>query len=124
MRIAPAIQKRRHLSAVEKARVVLRQGGRCACGCREKLNVGQIEFDHRIGLAFGGTNDLENFDALVKRHHRRKSNDENRTRAKCDRLRAKHTGQWLSARDRELARIMERTKTVEPRRPRPAGPAA
>lgn len=105
-------EKRRYLSPAEKARVVLRQGGRCACGCREKLEPGQIEFDHRLALQFGGTNSLDNFEALIKRHHKKKSNDENTKRAKADRLRLKHSGQWLNAKDKVLARILGKTKQI------------
>lgn len=109
---SPALttEKRRSLSPSEKARVIDRQRGKCACGCREDLIPGQIDFDHRLSLQFGGTNDIENFDALIRRHHRQKSNDENTRRAKADRMRAKDQGVWLNAKDRELARIMSRTR--------------
>ena len=104
--------KRRYLSASERARVLARQGNKCACGCGEDLVVGQIEFDHKLALQFGGTNALENFEALIKRHHKIKSNGENTARAKADRIKAKHSGQWLSAKDRELASILSRTKQI------------
>lgn len=105
-------EKRRYLSASEKARVIDRQGGKCACGCGDMLVIGQIEFDHRIGLSFGGSNALSNFEALIKKHHKKKSNDENTRRAKADRCRAKNEGTHLNAKDRELAKIMSRTKQI------------
>lgn len=104
--------KRRYLSPQEKARVIDRQGGICACGCREPLVVGQIDFDHELDLQFGGTNDLSNFVALIRRHHKKKSDAANTVRAKCDRVQAKHSGTWLNAKDRELARIMSKTKQI------------
>jgi 5-methylcytosine-specific restriction endonuclease McrA len=106
--------KRRSLSTNEKARVIDRQRNRCACGCGERLVVGQIDFDHRLALQFGGTNDIENFDALIRKHHRAKSDRENTDRAKADRLRAKANGTWLNAKDRELAKIQSRTKQLAP----------
>lgn len=104
--------KRRYLSPSEKSRVIDRQNSKCACGCRGELVVGQIDFDHSVALQFGGTNDLSNFVALIRKHHRAKSNDENTARAKCDRLKLKHSGQWLNAKDRELASLRSRTKQI------------
>lgn len=104
--------KRRRLSLSEKARVIARQNNTCACGCREALVVGQIDFDHELDLQFGGTNDLSNFVALIRRHHKKKSNAHNTLRAKADRVRAKHEGTHLNARDRELQRILARTKQI------------
>lgn len=106
--------KRRYLNPSEKARVLSRQRDICACGCRGGLVVGQIEFDHIVDLQFGGTNDLSNFCALIKKHHKIKSNAANTARAKCDRMKAKHEGKFLNARDRELASIRARTKQLSP----------
>lgn len=103
---------RRRLSPSEKARVIARQENRCACGCKETLIVGQIDFDHVRPLAIGGTNDLSNFVALARRHHIAKSAQETRERAKADRIKAKHEGTHLNARDRELQRILARTKQI------------
>ncbi len=104
--------KRRYLSASEKARVLSRQRDICACGCRGVLVVGHIEFDHIVDLQFGGTNDLSNFCALIKKHHKIKSNAANTIRAKCDRIAAKHSGRWLNAKDRALAQIRDRIKQI------------
>lgn len=106
--------KRRYLSASEKSRLLDRQRNICACGCGETLVIGHIEFDHRVALQFGGTNDLSNFVALITKHHLKKSSAENTIRAKCDRLKLKHSGQWLNAKDRELASIRARTKQLRP----------
>lgn len=106
--------KRRYLSASEKARVMARQLDICACGCLELLVVGQIDFDHVLDLQFGGTNDLSNFCALIRKHHLAKSSANNTLRAKADRAGAKHRGEWLNAKDRELASIRSRTKQLTP----------
>lgn len=110
--LKPETEKRRYLSANEKATVIARQNGRCACGCREQLVPGQIDFDHRKPLQFGGTNDIGNFDALIRKHHRAKSDEDNTRRAKADRQRAKNNGSWLNAKDRALAQILSRTKQL------------
>ncbi len=106
------IQKRRYLSAKEKAEVVERQNRRCGCGCGDPLEAGQIDFDHRIDLAFGGSNDIDNFVALIRKHHLAKSASQNTVRAKCDRMKAKNEGRWLNAKDRALARMLDRTKQL------------
>ncbi len=106
------IQKRRSLSPSDKARVIDRQRGVCACGCGEQLVPGQIDFDHDKPLWAGGSNDLKNFNALVRKHHKVKSNDDNSRRAKADRMKAKNDGTWLNAKDRMLASIMSRTKQL------------
>lgn len=92
------------------AGIVLRQHGRCACGCGEKLQPGKIHYDHIIPLSMGGKDESENLQALILKHHAVKTSKEATIRAKCDRIRAKHTGQRLSARDREIARIIERAQ--------------
>lgn len=109
--------KRRYLSAREKAIVIERQKGKCDCGCKEELKLGAIDYDHRLALQFGGTNSLDNFVALVRKHHRAKSDKENTVRAKMDRIKAKHTGTYLNATDREIAKIQERTRYLTPHKP-------
>jgi 5-methylcytosine-specific restriction protein A len=104
------MEKRKYLNGSEKAQVIDRQRGLCACGCGEKLELGLIDFDHELALQFGGSNRLSNFVALIRKHHRAKSNDENTKRAKCDRQRAKFFNPRLSSSDRDAARIIERTK--------------
>lgn len=106
------MNKRRYLSPSEKSRVIDRQRGKCYCPCKGELVVGQIDFDHIVDLQFEGTNDLSNFCALIRKHHKIKSNAANTIRAKCDRIKAKHNGTWLNAKDRDLASIRNRTKQI------------
>ena len=90
------------------AAIVLRQQGRCACPCGEKLQPGRIQYDHIIPLSMGGKDEPENLQALVTKHHAAKTSKEATIRAKCDRAGAKHRGEWLNRRDREVQRIIER----------------
>jgi len=106
------MNKRRYLSAGEKSRLLDRQHGKCACGCGEPLVIGKIDYDHILDRQFGGSEDLSNFCALIRKHHRKKTDANTTIRAKCDRQRAKHEGKWLNARDRELASIRSRTKQI------------
>lgn len=100
--------KRRKFPPHVYAGIVLRQRGRCAC-CPEKLQPGKIHYDHIIPLSMGGKDAPENLQALILKHHAVKTSKEATIRAKCDRIRAKHTGQRLNARDREISRILERS---------------
>lgn len=100
--------KRKYLSVPQKALVVKRQKGKCGCGCGEDFtDPRDIEFDHRLPLHLGGTNDLDNFVALKKRHHLQKTKREAFERAKADRIRNNDLAhkKKLSAKDRELARM-------------------
>ena len=80
------IPKRRYLSPNEKVSVRIRQKDMCACGCREPLDDG-VQYDHVLALHLGGTNDLDNFQALKPKHHAAKSTRELKNRAKVVRIR-------------------------------------
>lgn len=77
-----------------KARIILRQGGICACGCGQKLGVAAepIEFDHEVALILGGPNDEDNLRALRKPCHRSKTALDVAQKATEARKRAKHLG--------------------------------
>ena len=57
-----AIEPRRPLTRRETIELAVRQGGRCGCGCGDKLDALRegVTDEHRIPLAMGGTNDLSN----------------------------------------------------------------
>jgi len=62
---------RNHLSASKRKRILLRGKGRCVkCGSRENL-----EIDHVVPLARGGSNRLENLQLLCQDCNRRKGVD-------------------------------------------------
>jgi 5-methylcytosine-specific restriction endonuclease McrA len=62
-------QRRRSLSEAEKEEVLRRQPNCAACG--EPLD--EDEFDHIVPLAQGGSQDLQNFQALHVSCHAEKS---------------------------------------------------
>lgn len=103
-------EKRRYLSAGEKVAVISRQKFRCACGCRQKLDVDglSIEFDHALPIWLGGTNDLENFRALIKKHHLKKTKKEAKARAKIKRIKESGglTRKKPSAKDKAIAKAL------------------
>lgn len=59
---AVTIHKRKPLTRAQFGQLMIDQGGRCGCGCGEKLQpmTERVIDEHRIPLAIGGTNDLEN----------------------------------------------------------------
>lgn len=69
------------------AEIVLRQGGRCACGCREKFVAGEpIQFDHELPLDLEGADRPDNLRALKPKHHLLKTTKEAKARAKVKRI--------------------------------------
>jgi Lhr-like helicase len=112
--------KRRYLSPKEQATVIERQGRRCACDCGELLEAGDTKFDHDIPLwtgedtpeDFKRLNDIDNFRALKNRHHLAKTNTEAAQRAKEKRVRDRHQGKHMNARQRALAKILNRDKQL------------
>lgn len=100
---------RSSLSPRQKAEVIRRQEGICACGCGEPIGTDprDIQFDHRLELWEGGTNDLDNMAALIRKHHLVKTKRKTAERAKVKRIESRGGRRKLSAGERELARILE-----------------
>ena len=59
----------------QKAQIVVNQKGKCNC-CGERLANKKIEYDHRKALGNGGTNAVENFQALCPSCHQDKTSHE------------------------------------------------
>lgn len=79
-------ERRKYLTPRAKAAVRFRQNDKCA-ECGKELS-DPIEFDHRLPLWAGGTNDLSNFDALCKKPcHQKRTSEAAPKRAKADRQR-------------------------------------
>ena len=67
--------------------ILLKQNGKCNCGCQEFIHkVEDINWDHILALHLGGKDEPENIQALLKGHHVLKSNKEASARAKVVRI--------------------------------------
>ena len=68
-----------------------------------------IQFDHAQELRFGGTNDLENFRALITKHHLEKTIEGHKQAAKMKRIEARDGLRLprMTARDKALAKVLE-----------------
>jgi len=107
------MKARRRFSPAIYASIIKRQGGKCACGCSEPLGTDPraIQYDHVLPLYLDGKDEPENLRALKTRHHLLKTVREHKARAKMNRI-ADRDGlklPKLSARDKALARMLERT---------------
>lgn len=94
-RPAVVIEPRRVLSRREVIELAVRQGGRCACPCGEKLNAltEGVTDEHRIPLAVGGTNDLQNRELWRTPCAKAKTAKKDQPAiAKCNRLIARENG--------------------------------
>lgn len=61
MKAPAAIEKRRPLNRRDFAHLMLEQNGICGCGCGVKMSAAEgIIDEHRVPLALGGTNAIEN----------------------------------------------------------------
>lgn len=56
----PKPEKRKPLSRVQFATLILAQEGRCGCGCGKKLQPDRIIDEHLVALDFLGGNALDN----------------------------------------------------------------
>lgn len=56
----PKPEKRKPLTRVQFATLILAQDGRCGCGCGKKLQADRIIDEHLVALDFLGSNELDN----------------------------------------------------------------
>lgn len=70
----------------------MRQKGRCA-KCAGRFALADLEFDHVLPLALGGSNDLANFEALCGECHKAKTRGDIRKIRKADRQGRAHRGE-------------------------------
>lgn len=84
-------EKRRKLRPDEALEIWLRQGGSCAL-CDWRLIFGAYEDDHRIALACGGSDYIDNHQFLCAPCHAKKTKFDTRLAAKIKRQRGE-TGQ-------------------------------
>lgn len=80
------MEARRHLTQAQKAKVMLRQNGKCA-GCGKRLITGLFEFDHIQDLQHEGDNEPDNWQVLcTKPCHALKTKRGSQARSKAVRL--------------------------------------
>lgn len=82
---------RREFSKATKLAAWERSGGRCECGCGQKI-LGTPEYDHITPAAIGGSNDLDNCRVMAKRCHRVKTSKDVPAIAKSTRIAEKRAG--------------------------------
>lgn len=92
------------------ADLIRRQGGKCACGCGEALEVGLIDYDHEIALELGGKDEPANLRALIRRHHKAKTKEDMVKIAKVRRIDKKdRLMKARTAMDRAIAKYLEKS---------------
>lgn len=76
-----------------RARVFMRDGGRCQCGCQVLIRPGdKWQTDHIIAIINGGKNDESNLQTLLTEHHKAKTEQDVAEKAKTARVQLKHLG--------------------------------
>lgn len=81
-------EERKPLTRKQFAELLLRQEGRCGCGCGERLQADQIVDEHLVPLDCLGSNDISNRALYRKACAQRKTDEEDKPRsAKGRRLR-------------------------------------
>ena len=82
----------RVLSPARRARILVRDGGRCRYpGCAQTIG---LEVDHIVALALGGRDTDDNLETLCAAHHLQKTKCDARLIAKAKRVGAKHRGEF------------------------------
>lgn len=80
------------IPAKAKARIFLREGGRCHISGRKIGAADKLDFDHDPPLSMGGQHRESMIFPVLRDKHREKTAAEAGPRAKADRIRAKHLG--------------------------------
>jgi hypothetical protein len=88
----PRPEKRKPLTRVQFATLLLGQSGRCGCGCGKKLQPDAIIDEHLVALDFLGSNELDNRSLWDRDCSKRKTAGDLSEAAKGKRIR-RETGQ-------------------------------
>ena len=87
----PKPEKRKPLTRFQFATLILRQDGKCGCGCGKKLQADRIIDEHLVALDFLGSNELSNRSLWDRDCSKRKTSRDLAAAAKGKRIR-KETG--------------------------------
>lgn len=90
--VLPKPEKRKPLTRVQFATLLLDQSGRCGCGCGVKLQADRIIDEHVVALDFLGSNELSNRSLWDRDCSKRKTAGDLSEAAKGKRIRGE-TGQ-------------------------------
>jgi 5-methylcytosine-specific restriction protein A len=77
-----------------KLRIWTREGGKCSLTGRKIMVGDAFDYEHRIPLSMGGRHAEDNIVLALREAHKLKSAEETTARAKADRIKLKHLGQW------------------------------
>lgn len=77
-----------------RARIFLREEGRCHLSGRKIMPGDLWDLDHRKALCNGGRHAEDNLFPALRDKHREKTKADVAERVKVDRIKAKHTGSW------------------------------
>lgn len=105
----PKPEKRKPLTRLQFATLILQQEGRCGCGCGKKLKPDQIIDEHVVALDFLGSNDLSNRSLWDRDCSKAKTSRDLAAAAKGKRLRGE-TGQQKRRRERGGSSITGRAE--------------
>ena len=83
----PKPEKRKPLTRLQFATLILQQEGRCGCGCGTKLQADRIIDEHLVALDFLGSNDLSNRSLWDRDCSKRKTSRDLAAAAKGKRIR-------------------------------------
>lgn len=80
-----------------RARIFLREGGRCYLSGRLIRPGDAWELDHRVALINGGSHAEDNLFPALRDKHREKTAADVAEKSKIERIRKKHLGVWPQA---------------------------
>lgn len=81
-----------------RLRIWTRESGKCSLTGRKIMPGEAFDFEHRVPLSLGGRHAESNIVLALREAHKAKSAREAGDRAKADRIKAKHLGQWPAPR--------------------------
>lgn len=106
----PKPEKRKPLTRLQFATLILQQEGRCGCGCGKKLKPDQIIDEHIQALDFLGSNDLSNRSLWDRDCSKAKTARDLSEAAKGKRIRGERGSQWAKRKARGGSSITGRTE--------------
>lgn len=98
-----------------RARIFLREDGRCWITGRKILTGDHWDLDHKVALINGGRHAEDNLFPALRDKHRQKTAEDVAEKSKVARVRAKHLGLWPKSRGFSTGLRKKMNGTVERR---------